>query len=264
MKRSFRLHYFLLFSLLVCHTYAQNEDSIVSEAIVDTNAVVSEDPRCVSYLRIENIDQRHFDTNFKDRYQGESFHYEQRIKQSGAWHQFKQWLIRSIQKIFNLASKNQASLWLEYFVKFIILLIIIFVVYALVKAILNKEGGWIFGRDSMSDRIDHTNIEDKIHLANFKELIQSAKSKKDYRLGVRYYYLWLLRNLSDKKYIEWDVNKTNLDYYYEIKDKELRMKFHRHGYIYDYIWYGEFEIMEEDFRQVENEFLQTFNRLHGQ
>jgi hypothetical protein len=106
-------------------------------------------------------------------------------------------------------------------------------------------------------------VEEKLHLANFKDLISSAKSKSDYRLSVRFYYLWLLRKLSEKKYIVWDINKTNMDYLYELKDKQLRERFNQHCYVYDYVWYGEFELSAEEFSRVEQSFNETMKGIDG-
>jgi uncharacterized protein YpmS len=245
---------------------AQEVDSLqteVHDADTTMQAEDADEESSISYQYSDDIKPRQFDSNFKSRYKSEAFQYEPKIKQFSQWQQFKEWFIRWLQKFFDVADKNAASNWFDYLFKFLIALLLIFVVYFIVKAILNKEGGWIFGRDSQAEKIDHTNVEEKLHLANFKELISSAKSKGDYRLCIRFYHLWLLRNLSDKKHIDWDVNKTNMDYLYELKNKELREQYNQHCYVYDYVWYGEFELNEEDFRKVESSFNQTIKRIGG-
>lgn len=265
---NFKRH--LVFSLIFfCASFvcAQEEASDSdNDSISDTTLQdeVGDEDVSISYQYTDDIKRRNFDSNFKTRYKSEAFDYEPRItKQFSQWEQFKQWVISWLRRFFNLTDKNIASQWFEYLFKFIIFLIIGCVIYFIVKAILNKEGGWIFGRDSQAEKIDHTNVEEKLHLANFKELINSAKQKGDYRLTVRFYYLWLLRKLSEKKLIVWDVNKTNMDYLYELKDKRLRERFNQHCYVYDYVWYGEFVLNDDEFQKVEQSFNETMKGIDG-
>ena len=257
----------LVFSLiflcagLVC---AQEEVSASKNDSISDTTLQGEDideQVSISYQYTDDIVRRNFDSSFKSRYKAEAFEYEPKIKQFHQWEQFKQWVISWIRRFFNLTDKNAASQWFDYFIKFLALLLVMAVVYFIVKAILNKEGGWIFGRDSQAEKIDHTNVEEKLHLANFKELINSAKLKGDYRLTIRFYYLWLLRKLSEKKYITWDINKTNMDYLYELKDKRLRKRFDQHCYVYDYVWYGEFALSDEEFQRVEQSFNETMRGI---
>ena len=56
-------------------------------------------------------------------------------------------------------------------------------------------------------------------------LISEAESNNNYRLAIRYYYLWLLKGLSEKEIIDYDPEKTNSDYQYEIKTPEISEQF---------------------------------------
>lgn len=129
------------------------------------------------------------------------------------------------------------------------------------KSIINKEGSWIFGKSSKK-KIATSDIEQEdIHMINFEKMIRDSKNNNDYRLAIRYYYLWLLKRLTDKTVIEWDIEKTNSDYLYEISDLKLRKDFAYLSYIYDYSWYGEFTLDETAFIRSEKAFLNTFNSL---
>ena len=77
-----------------------------------------------------------------------------------------------------------------------------------------------------------------------------------YRLAVRFYYLLVLQKLSQKDIIDWQVQKTNADYVYEIKSEKLRKEFTKLTRIYDFIWYGNFDVNETDFLKAEKEFKQ--------
>jgi large-conductance mechanosensitive channel len=255
----------ILFLVPVTLIEAQETDSASnteSQTVVDTS-YYEEEEKFISYSHPEDIERRYFDSNFKSRYNTDHFKYEPKVQKFTQWEQFKQWLMRWLQDFFNLQDKNAASKWFEYLQNFLAFILVVGVVFFIVKAILNKEGGWIFGRDSKAETIDHTNVEAKLQLANFSELVASSRKNGDYRLAIRFYYLWLLRKMSDKKLIEWDINKTNMDYLYEIQNKGLRERYSYHCYVYDYIWYGEFNLAEEEFRKVETSFNETLRSIDG-
>ena len=83
---------------------------------------------------------------------------------------------------------------------------------------------------------------------------------KNYRLAIRYYYMWLLKSLTDRGEIEWDIEKTNGDYYREIKSESLKQDFQFLSYVYEYSWYGEFEISDSDFSKTETAFLKLISK----
>ena len=128
------------------------------------------------------------------------------------------------------------------------ILIIIFVIYKIVMALMNDDGNWIFGRKSDKVNINPIDIEQDIHQTNFETLISEAISKNNYRLAIRYYYLSVLKRLSEEKKIDWNYEKTNYDYYQEIENIDLKKQFQYISYIYNYCWYGEFDIDTNEFK----------------
>ncbi|MDP2158837.1 MAG: DUF4129 domain-containing protein, partial [Flavobacterium sp.] len=57
-----------------------------------------------------------------------------------------------------------------------------------------------------------------------------------------------------KQVIEWDVEKTNSDYLYEIQNPAIKSQFEYVSYLYNYIWYGEFELDEVTFIKAKKAF----------
>ena len=89
---------------------------------------------------------------------------------------------------------------------------------------------------------------------DFYSSITKAKKENNWRLATRYYYLWLLKSFSDKDIIEWDIEKTNADYLNEISNLELKKEFQFLSYVYEYSWYGEFDLTKTDFERTETTF----------
>ena len=88
----------------------------------------------------------------------------------------------------------------------------------------------------------------------FDTLLTNAINNGNYRLATRFHYLSLLKKLSQKELIKYDKDKTNTEYQFELKNKELRAKFSYLAYIYDYVWYGEFPVDQLKFGVIENKY----------
>lgn len=239
--------------------------SFSSYAQVDLETVIpanKQEQRIVETLSdTASVSPLQFDPHFKEKYSGSDFQYETVVKDNSAWDQFKAWLRYWLSRIFSFGVDGANATALEIALKVIAALILLFVVYMIVKAILNKEGNWIFGKSSKKKITTSDVIDEDIHTINFEKMIRDSKNNNDYRLAIRYYYLWLLKRLSDKTIIEWDIEKTNSDYRYEINDLKLREDFAYLSYLYDYSWYGEFVLNEAAFTRSEKAFLNTFNSL---
>lgn len=95
------------------------------------------------------------------------------------------------------------------------------------------------------------------------QLIKVALTEKNYRLAVRYYYLQILKQLSEKNYIDWQLQKTNSDYLTELNQEHLKLQFAKITILYDYIWYGDFTIDEAKFLKAEASFKNLQKSLLG-
>jgi len=231
-----------------CHFSYSNE--IISNQFLQDSIVIDKEP-----LKIREYD------NLKDKYAGEEFIYERNIETSGWWTRFKKWFSDFLKDLFDLSSDAQASKIADTALTVFYVLIFLLVIFFIVKAIINKEGNWVFGKSSDKSIIPIKDLENNIHAADFKTLIANAENSGNFRLAVRFYYLWLLKSLSEAEIIDYDVEKTNSDYYYEINNVDLRKQYSYTSYLYNYIWYGEFEIDQNQFDKAKNAFAQFLNTI---
>lgn len=201
-----------------------------------------------------NVSPRQFD-DLKSKYNDESFIYERTLESSGWWTRFKQWLSEKIKDIFNLRNGQEAANATDIAIKTAGVILFLLVIYFIFRAILNKEGKWVFGKSSDKNIIPVTDIESNIHAVNFKSLISSAEENNNFRLAIRYYYLWLLKDLTTAELIEYDVEKTNSDYYNELTSASIKEEFSYTSYLYNYIWYGEFNVDKDQFIRAKNSFV---------
>lgn len=200
-----------------------------------------------------DVQPKEYDENFKDRYDSTEYVYEQE-KSNGWFSRLVDWLEETVQDWFDFDSRQSASNFLGEMTNLVYVLIIIVVVFFIVRAIMNGEGRWVFGKRSDKKIVNHEDVETNIHIVNFKKLIAQAVTNNDYRLAVRYQYLDMLKKLSAAEIISYDPEKTNLEYTYEIKNDSMREQFQYTSYLYNYVWYGEFIIDKEQYEQAAESF----------
>lgn len=208
------------------------------------------------------IEQIHFKENFKEKYKDKAFVYEEKSPAKSVWDRFSEWFIQWLNRVFDVKDSEKAMNILDYTVNTIAVILILVVIYLIVKAILNKEGTWIFGSKSDATLIRYDEIEKNLHLVDFEKLIKDSINSGEHRLSIRYYYLFLLKKMSDKQLIEWDVEKTNSDYIYEIKAPQLKANFEYLSYLYNYIWYGEFDLSLQEFEKAKKAFDTTIQSIY--
>lgn len=200
------------------------------------------------------VTQRKFRDNFQEKYKDKDFIYEQKKHSANWWDQLVESITRFIQDLFRIKDPKQAQDTVDIILKTLAVLIILFVVYKIIQLVLNKEGQWIFGSAKNQNMLQVEDVAVNVHQINFVKAIEQSLQQNDFRLAIRYYYLWTLKKLSDSNQIKWDPEKTNADYAYELQNSALKHDFEYHSYLYDYAWYGGFEISKEHFSQAKNSF----------
>lgn len=236
------------------NSYAQDSSAVAKKAKVHFTQ---------KDIKVDNshIDAVHYPAGLKQKYKSRDFAYDPQLYEKSIWERFKEWLAGIAQRLFSFSNDGASMSFVEILLKTIAVLIVLFVIYLIARLILNKEGQWVFGRNSDKRILHYDEIEKNIHLVDFAKLIKETIESGENRLAIRYYYLWLLKKLSEKEIIEWDAEKTNTDYLYEIKDENLKSSFSYLSYLYNYIWYGEFDIDEAEFEKAKAVFEKTIKTL---
>lgn len=218
--------------------------------MMDTFGFAYDTDTIVQIDNSSDLELRQLPKNFKEKYKGNEFNYDVSIDETlSLYERFMRWLVNILSRLFN-ATPDGTGRVLYVIFKIIGAVLIIFVLVKIILLFLNKEGNFLFGRSSDSIIIEATDVEENIHTTNFNVLIEKALAKNNYRLAIRYQYLQVLKHLSTKGKIEWDSEKTNYDYYRELKEEKTRKQFQYISYIYDYCWYGEFEINDIEYNKA--------------
>lgn len=138
---------------------------------------------------------------------------------------------------------------------------ILWITLSVLLVVLIVTGAIIFYkkfRKTLS-RNDNANIfvdevERNLAETDLEKLIENALTEGNYQLAVRFVYLKILKLLSSKHFIEYQYQKTNYEYAYEIVNANLRAVFREASLVFDYCWYGEYEATRQDYLFVKLKF----------
>ncbi len=215
--------FFLMIVIFSCLSKRLSADSH-STIVLDSNEMYS----------VENV----LDTALiKDFSKLNQFHYNKNLfKQSD----FSRWwdaivdnVLQKIATIFDSlfgikVSKTTSALVFWGFV-FLILLFALFLLLKTKSQMLTTSGG------SVSE-VSSIEFENILYL----QKIEQARKNEDYKQGIRYVLLHTLQQLAEKDLIKLVPGKTLIEYQYDIKNHELKRLFVDICYIYEYIWFGNF------------------------
>jgi hypothetical protein len=217
---------------------------------------------CSSYSQEKEVpdvpeEVRVLPNSFKEEYTGKAYDY---VETTSSLARLKNWFTDLISSLFHVESESAANILdnLQYLFWFLVILLVI---YLIVKIILNKEIRWIFKRNKEENQNLNFDIGENIRAIDFDTLISDSVANKDYRSAIRYYYLFLLKKLDQFEVIEYDAQKTTFDYQNEVEGSTYAADFSKATYYYTYIWYGEFNISEEEYKKtsyVYDELLKQF------
>ena len=205
----------------------------------------------------EVVFPKKFAENFQSKYKSEEFDYTTIKPRESLWEKMKKKIAEIMRAIFGEVDPLKTSNYAEIILRFFAIIIIGLVIYFLLKFLLGKDGNYFFGKKNKKLNIAEQDLEENIHEINFPNSINDFERKKDYRSAIRYQFLFVLKKLSDKKLLEWNPEKTNKDYLAELKDKNQKSEFKELVYIFNNIWYGEFEVDEKSY----NRFKEKFNQF---
>lgn len=196
-----------------------------------------------------------FDQKFQSKYKGADYDYTTIKPRESLWQKIQKRIMKILESIFGKVDPNKTASYAENIMRIFAVIIIGFVIYFLIKFLLGKDGNFFFSKKNKKINITDQDLPENIHEINFSESIEKFERQNDYRSAVRYQFLLVLKKLADKKLITWNPEKTNKDYLSELKNNDLKTNFKHLAYIFDYVWYGEFEVNEESYTHFKQKFL---------
>ncbi|ROH95640.1 DUF4129 domain-containing protein [Chryseobacterium daecheongense] len=253
---------FLLYLLSFGTTDAQNApEPVVEEYVVDSlnegyyknmypaDSILKQKP-----VSENTVYPKKFKENLQSRYKSEEFDYSTSKPRESFWQKLKRKIAQILQSIFGDTVFTKSEKTTGVMIRLFAIILVGFLLYFIVKYLLGKDGNFIFGKKNKKIDIHEEELHENIHEINFPESIAQFERAGDYRSAIRYQFLFALKKLSDKKRINWNPEKTNKDYIAELKPGPLKDEFFNLSYIFDYVWYGEFNIDEQAYLKFKNQY----------
>ena len=170
------------------------------------------------------------------------------------------WWKRLLRRFFNWFSNLFTGVGNPTFWKIAAYVFIASVVVYITLKLMDVDFTGLY-RKKNNNEIPYETLGENIHAIDFTESIAEAITKKNYRLAVRLYYLKALKELTDREMIDWRINKTNRSYVYELNSPTLRPDFEQITLQFEYAWYGDFPVDENQFLNIKNQFLTFSNSV---
>lgn len=111
-----------------------------------------------------------------------------------------------------------------------------------------------------------TNFDDvapsEIPKTELERRLEEALGRGDYREAVRIYFIFIIKDLSEKKWISWEKKKTNISYLIEMRSRPQYDLFNKSVSVFEVVWYGNYTIDQQSFKEVEPTFKQLLDAIH--
>ena len=207
-------------------------------------------------LDTSKIAVKHFDANTLAKFRkAKDFDYNgEAVGEPTAWDRFWSWLWHVIGNLFRKVPYGGSIL------KYVLLGLAISLLAYIVFKSIGLDPIQLLRRESAKIAVPYTESLENIHEINFDNEIEKAVAQHNYRLAVRLLYLKCLKQLSDGNLIQWQIDKTNTAYFYELSNPEQKQTFGQLTRQFEYVWYGDFNIDKDTFSNI-NTLFQNFKKL---
>ena len=197
---------------------------------------------CTSDSSISQTDTRGFDHEYLGKLNKmDSYDYDREVMETSSENPFLEFLAKMISG-------------LAWFLNTVFGYLVIAFLLVLLIWFLAKNSERFFEKKKLPEKeklitVAPTEVEEK----DYNRLIGAALKKQDYRLAIRFGFLSCLNFLHKQELIEWTMDKTNLDYQFELPEK-YQDSFSSMLLIYERIWYGDFAADKALFDAVTRKF----------
>ena len=165
---------------------------------------------------------------------------------------------------------TETSPWLYiligYLVRFIssmylIIIAVAVIIFGVMLYVFLKKNGYLSAHKKSKVDMNVELSDEDLDIAAYEKEIHTAVTAGKLRLAVRLLYLQTLRLLADKEIIAFSKEKTNAAYLRAMAQTSWYKTFANLTLDYEYTWYGEVPLNEEQFSLIQKHFRQFMNDL---
>jgi hypothetical protein len=104
-------------------------------------------------------------------------------------------------------------------------------------------------------------VTDDIFALSYDKEIAAAQAAGNHRLAVRLWYLYMLKELAERKLIDYRFGRTNQHYVSQLSRGPYYRDFFRLTRNFEYTWYGQFDLSAAAYNMMQSDFINFKNSL---
>ncbi len=103
----------------------------------------------------------------------------------------------------------------------------------------------------------------EIPKSELEKRLEAALASENYKEAVRIYFIFIIKGLSEKQWILWEKDKTNMYYLFEMRKRSQYDLFNQTVTIFEWVWYGNYTIEKEQFNKWEITFKKLLSDINN-
>ena len=212
----------------------------------------------VDSVKVKDTSSSNTFNDFNKRYSGNEFNYDENKR---AKFTLFEKISRRINQFFNSLFPNWSRNTSTAIIYLLVLIGIVALLFVIYKVVFKGNKVWIKEK-AESIEGEALYLERNLENIDIAQYINKAIEAQNYELAIRYLHLENLQALAKKGIIAWDYRKTNEDFLQEIEQEDLKQQFKDTTLLFNYIWFGKFEINAEKFEQYKQDFINFKNKIN--
>lgn len=102
----------------------------------------------------------------------------------------------------------------------------------------------------------------EIPKSELERRLEVALKEGNFKEAVRIYFIFIIKDLSEKKWITWEKDKTNFSYILEMRKRPQYNLFNDSVFIFEWVWYGNYQVTEENYKNWEKTFKKLLSEIN--
>jgi hypothetical protein len=102
----------------------------------------------------------------------------------------------------------------------------------------------------------------EIPKSELERRLEKALKEGNFKEAVRIYFIFIIKDLSEKKWISWEKDKTNFFYILEMRKRPQYNLFNDSVFIFEWVWYGNYQVTEENYKNWEKTFKKLLSEIN--
>ncbi len=132
------------------------------------------------------------------------------------------------------------------------------ILFLIIKYGVGRYSGKLNNTEEIEAQLDTKDIR----TLNLDQLLEQALAAEDYRLGVRIFYLMVIKQLSERSLIKWKKDFTNREYLRQMRNSRIYEKFFMCTLTFEEVWYGDRTINADSFKEIKPQFEELLRQMN--